>query len=180
MQTFSVGFRLALVAAVLSPLLLLGQTPTPPARSAVLPGPIPPAILAARRIFVSNAGADSDLFPHPFSGEPSRGYDELYAALRASGDYELVTDPGQADVVLELRLQAPYGPTNPNKHNGTADPLPMFRLVIYDRPTHYILWTLTESVDTAFKQQVHDRNFDEAIVNLVSAFQALRHSPAGK
>ncbi|HEY2118708.1 MAG TPA: hypothetical protein VGH37_05940 [Candidatus Acidoferrum sp.] len=30
--------------------------------------PVPPAILTAKRIFVSNAGADSGLFPHPFTG----------------------------------------------------------------------------------------------------------------
>ncbi len=189
MNTFSLGFRLGLLAAVLSPLALLAQNVPGPAQSAevqaavqsaVPPGPVPPAILSARRIFVSNAGADSGLFPHPFSGDSDRGYDEFYAALRATGDYELVTNPAQADLVLELRLTAPYGPTNPDKENGAADPLPMFRLVVYDRPTHYVLWTLTEAVGTAFKQETHDRNFDEAIVNLISAFQALRHSPTAK
>ena len=43
----------------------------------------------------------------------------------------------------------------------------MLRLVIYDRPTHYVLWALTESIDPAALQKTHDHNFDEAVANLV-------------
>jgi hypothetical protein len=50
-------------------------------------------------------------------------------------------------------LTAPNGPTNANKQNGASDPLPMFRLVIYDRATHYILWALTESIASALVQK---------------------------
>jgi hypothetical protein len=53
----------------------------------------------------------------------------------------------------------------------------MFRLVIYDRPTHYVLWTLTNSVEVALKQQTHDRNFDEAISNLAADFKAITSAP---
>ena len=179
MANFCAGFRRGLVVLVLSPLVAAAQDVAAPVQSAVPRGPVPPAILTAKRIFVSNAGADAGLFPHPFSGDTSRGYDEFFAALGAIGDYVLVPEPAQADLVLELRLQAPYGPTNPDKQNGAADQRPMFRLVIYDRPTHYVLWALTEPVLTAYRQEAHDRNFDEAIVNLISALQELRHSPQG-
>ena len=30
--------------------------------------PVPSAISTAKKVFISNAGADSGLFPHPFSG----------------------------------------------------------------------------------------------------------------
>ncbi len=43
----------------------------------------------------------------------------------------------------------------------------MFRLVIYDRPTHYVLWALTESIAPATLQKTHDHNFDEALAALV-------------
>jgi hypothetical protein len=66
--------------------------------------------------------------------------------------------------VLELQLSAPNGPTNANKQKGASDPLPMFRPVIWDRTTHYVLWALTESKDPANLQKTHDRNFDDAIV----------------
>jgi hypothetical protein len=139
--------------------------------------PVPIELLSAKKIFVSNAGADSGLFPHPFSGDPNRGYNELFAALHGLGQFELVSTPTAADLVLELRLLAPYGPTNANKSNGTADPLPMFRLVVYDRPSHYVLWTFTDSIEIAFKQQTHDNNFDESISNLVAEFKALTSTP---
>jgi hypothetical protein len=134
-------------------------------------GPVPPAITTARTIFVSNAGSDSGLFPEPFTGDPNRAYTELCAALKASGKHELVSDPAQADLVLEIQLTAPNGPTRGSKVNGASDPVPMFRLVIYDRKTHYVLWALTESIEIAFLQKTHDRNFDDALTALVSDFE---------
>jgi hypothetical protein len=133
-------------------------------------GPVPPAITAAKNVFVSNAGSDSGLFPEPFSGDADRPYTEFYAALKAAGNFTLVPDPAQADLVLELRLFAPYGPTNPNKQNGTADPRPMFRLVVYDGKTHYILWTVTSSIELAYLQKTHDKNFDTALSEVLNQF----------
>ena len=137
--------------------------------SACLP-PVPPALAAAKTVFLSNAGADSGLFPQPFSGDTNRAYAEFYSALQSSGAFRLVNDPADADLVLELQLTAPYGPTNANKQNGTADPLPMFRLAVYDRKTHYALWTITQSVYFAFLQKTHDHNFDEALTDVLNQF----------
>ncbi|MGA7343871.1 MAG: hypothetical protein WBE72_05770 [Terracidiphilus sp.] len=134
-------------------------------------GPVPPAIRAARKIFISNAGSDSGLFPEPFSGDPNRPYTEFYNTLKAAGQYQLMNDPAQADLVLELRLLAPNGPQIPNKMNGASDPLPMLRLVVYDRATHYVLWAITESVAEAILQKSHDHNLDEAIEATVADFQ---------
>jgi hypothetical protein len=136
-------------------------------------GPVPAGIFAAKKVFVSNAGSDSGLFPHPFSGTPDRAYDEFYDAMIGWGRWQLVADPGEADLVLELQLLAPNGPSNPSKQNGAADPLPMLRLVIYDRKTHYVLWAFTESVDLAFVQRTHDRNFDSALGALVVDLKSL-------
>jgi len=138
--------------------------------------PIPPALRAATKLFISNGGADSGLFPAPFSGDPDRPYMEFYAALEGAGEYTLVSDPSDAELVLELHLTAPNGPSEPSKFKGAADPLPMFRLTIYDRKTHYVLWALTESVDVAFTQKGHDRNFDDAISRLVADFARVRHA----
>ena len=135
--------------------------------------PVPPAILAAKKIFVSNAGGDSGLFPSPFSGDPSRGYNQFYAGLKANGQYQLVDDPSQADLVLELQLTAPNGPSNGSKVNGSSNPVPMFRLAVYDRQTHYTLWAFTQSIDIAFLQKTHDRNFDEALTAILLEFESL-------
>jgi len=145
-------------------------------------GPIPPAIRAAKSIFVSNGGADSGLFPSPFSGDPNRGYNQFYAGLKASNQFQLVNDPADADLVLELQLTAPSGSTvsmTANKQNGAADPVPMFRLAIYDRKSHYVLWALTESIEIAFLQKTHDHNFDLALNALLADFEGLAgRSPA--
>ena len=143
------------------------------AQNPIQPGPIPPGLLNARSVFVSNAGADAGLFPQPFSGDPNRAYSQLYSDLRSSGRFSLAGDPSEADLVLELRLTAPYGPTNPNKQNGAADPRPEFRLTVLDRKSHFILWTETQSIDFAYLQKTHDRNFDDALNAVVSRFLQL-------
>jgi hypothetical protein len=134
-------------------------------------GPVPPALTNAKTIFVSNAGADSGLFPQPFSGDPDRPYSEFYAGLKAFGKFDLVADPSEADLVLELQLTAPNGPTKGSKVNGASDPVPMLRLVIYDRKTHYVLWAVTESIEIAYLQKTHDRNFDQAVTALLDDFK---------
>jgi hypothetical protein len=149
------------------------QTPAPSMPLA----PVPPALLNARTVFISNAGADSGLFPHPFSGDPDRAYNEFYSDIEGWGRYQIVTDPSEADVVFELQLIAPSGPSNPNKQNGASDPLPMFRLVIFDRKTHYVLWALTESITVALLQKTHDNNFDLALTTLTLDLKRLAGAP---
>lgn len=159
------------VAQVRAPLV---SFPAPPA-------PIPAVLASGRNIFLANGGSDSGLFPSPFSGDPNRGYDEMFAGMMGMG-YHLVSDPSQADLVLEIRLMAPYGPKNADKSRGSADPEPSFRLKIYDRRSHYLLWALTEPIELAFLQKTHDRNFDDALSALLMDFQVLNHpaAPAGK
>lgn len=139
-------------------------------------GPVPLAIRNAKTVFVSNAGSDSGLFPEPFTGDPSRPYTEFYTALKASGRFQLVDDPSAADLVLELQLTAPSGPQSPSKANGASDPLPMLRLVVYDRKTHYILWAVTESVDPAYIQKTHDHNLDDAIKAILADFEKVANA----
>jgi len=135
--------------------------------------PVPSGIFAAKKVFISNAGADSGLFPHPFSGGPERAYNQFYGAIQGWGRYEIVAEPAEAELVFELRLIAPNGPANADKQKGASDPLPMFRLVIFDGKTHYVLWALTESIYEALVQKTHDRNFDEALALLVTDLKNL-------
>jgi len=162
------GFRIQtiLCVALLTAASASAQQPAPEA-------PVPPAIRAASKIFLSNAGADSGLFPSPFSGGENRGYNQLYAGLKANGQYQLVSDPADADLVLELQLTAPNGPSNGSKVNGASNPVPMLRLVIYDRKTHYVLWAFTQSIEIAFLQKTHDRNFDDALTAILLEFESL-------
>jgi hypothetical protein len=169
MKFSRLGSRVFLCATFLFPIPSIAQTPIPAA-------PIPPALRSAKKIFISNAGADSGLFPSPFSGDTNRGYNQLYAGLQAIGQFELVNDPSQADLVVELQLSSPMGSTrsmNANKVNGAADPVPMFRLVVYDQKTHYVLWAFTQSIEIAFLQKTHDHNFDDALSTILLEFEAI-------
>ena len=159
-------------ALLLFTLAATPQSQTPPPATPP-PPPVPRAILNAKTIFISNAGSDSGLFPHPFSGDPDRPFVEFYQAVQSWHHYQLVADPAQADLVFELRLTAPNGPQSPNKATGASDPLPMLRLVIYDRATHYVLWALTESIAAADLQKNHDRNFDTALATIADDLKRL-------
>ena len=174
----SLRYFLFVCAALMFAVFANAQTPAaaPPPPSSL--APVPPALLNAKTVFISNAGADSGLFPHPFSGDPDRPYNEFYSSIQSWGRYQLVADPSEADLVFELKLTAPYGPSNPSKQNGAADPLPMFRLVILDRKTHYVLWALTESIDFAFLQKTHDNNFDAALNAITMDLKRLTSAPA--
>jgi hypothetical protein len=164
------------VAALLFSCTAISQQPNLGPGPQIAP-PIPPALRTARSIFLSNAGGDSGLFPEPFSGDPNRGYAQLYAGLKSAG-YNLVDDPSKADLILELQLTAPNGPSSANKQNGASDPLPMFRLVIYQASSHYVLWALTESIDPALLQKTHDRNFDAGLNRLLTDFEEITgHQP---
>jgi hypothetical protein len=166
------NLRLLLFAMSIA-VLLLGSPVWAQDAPPVGVAPVPPALRMAKTVFISNAGADSGLFPHPFTGDPDRAYNELYAAVQSWGRYQLVSSPSDADLVFELQLTAPNGPSNPNKQSGASDPLPMLRLVILDRSTHYILWALTESIAPAQLQKTHDRNFDDAMAALATDLKRL-------
>jgi hypothetical protein len=160
---------------------LLSAIPAPTQQlSSTAAAPVPPALFTAKKVFISNAGADSGLFPHPFSGSPERAYHQFYEAVRGWGRYQLVQDPEGADLVFEIQLSSPNGPATANKQKGASDPLPMFRLLILDRKTHYTLWALTESVLAANLQKTHDRNFDDALATLTLDLKKLTTKvPAG-
>lgn len=160
------GLRLNLVTAIASLMAISVGATQEQATVAAPTAPVPAQIFSAKKIFVSNGGADSGLFPHPFSGTPERAYGAFYAALQGWGRYEIVSSPREAELVAELQLISPSGPASANKVKGASDPLPFFRLIIFDRETHFALWTFTETIYQANLQKTHDRNFDDALAAL--------------
>lgn len=154
-------FRVALLsslAAMCFAMIASAQMP-----SYTKAGPIPSALTSAKSVFISNAGSNTELFGTDFgihyTGDPDRPYSEFVAALRATGDFNVVNDPAQADLVLELSLVI---------YSNTFDP--MFQLVIYDAKSHYVLWTITRSVEAANRQPTRDKNLDTALSGVLNRF----------
>lgn len=146
----------------------------------VAPGPIPSQVLMAKRIFVANAGENQPLFNEEmFSGGQQRAYDAFYAAMKASGRYELEGSPADADLSFEIDLDVNRaGPRVSGGPSilGDAPYDPYFRLTIRDPKTNGILWVLIEHVQWAILQGNRDKNFDLAVDRLINDLQAMGRS----
>ncbi|MGA7217905.1 MAG: hypothetical protein WBX38_06300, partial [Candidatus Sulfotelmatobacter sp.] len=111
--------------------------------------PRPAQILAAKKVFISNASGESyDLF---FSA-PDQPYEQFYAGLKTLGRYELVASPAEADLVLEIHFV-------PARATEEA----YIELVFLDPKTRITLWTIIEKVGTAARQSTGRKNFEKAM-----------------
>ncbi len=130
--------------------------------------PIPQQITAAKKVFIANAGGDERRYEAAiFSGGPERVYDELYAAVRAGGRYQIVGTPADADLLIEIGLTAPASGVGYD---------PQFRLAIRDPKTNALLWAFTEHVQWAIQQGNRDKNFDQTLARIISDLQGLSGS----
>jgi hypothetical protein len=144
--------------AMISSVVLQAQT------EAVPSAPKPTQILTAKKVFISNAGGDFNT--NSWSGTPDRTYNEFYAAIMSWGRYELVSTPGESDMVLDIRLEV------------TPSTYEQFRLVLLDPKTHIALWTLSENFVGSGLKNTRDKKFSESINKLVGDLKVLVAQPA--
>jgi hypothetical protein len=140
---------------------------------------LPAQIFTAKKVFVSNGGGDTLGY---YSGGPDRAYNELYAALKGWGRYELVAAPGDAELVFEISFSVPIVGEVVSGGGGTLVSSktvidPQFRLVIRDLKTHVLLWTFTEHVQNALLPGNRDKNFDKAMAALVNDLRNVAGQP---
>jgi hypothetical protein len=133
--------------------------------------PLPPQITSAKTIFISNAGG-SDLF-NAFTEGPNRAYSHVYAALQQWHHYQIVSSPSEADLIFEIRAEAPS--TEVTDTNGVSSPVfsPQLRLRILEAKTNALLWTLTSNIRAVGRQKTRDKDFDKAVVILVNQVRQL-------
>jgi hypothetical protein len=126
--------------------------------------PIPSQILTAKKIFIANA---SDEFETGYwSGDANRTYNEFYAAIKNQTQYQLVSSPSEADLILQIRLLVyPVGETN-------------FKLALIDPKTQTLLWQMSASVSLSGLKNSRDKNFSAAMSNLVNNFKSLTSQSA--
>ena len=139
--------------------------------------PAPPApILAAKKVFVANAGGDEPWIDDgQFSGGSDRTYNQFYAGMKTWSRYELVGAPADADLLFEIEFTVPPIAGEASRTGTIAGrPYdPQFRLVIRDPKTNALLWAFTEHAAWAILQGNRDRNFDQALARIVTDLQGL-------
>jgi hypothetical protein len=134
----------------------------------VPPAPIPARILSGKKAFVSYAGLTSSyLTPYvvDHTGSVNGLYDEFYAAMKSWGRYDLVSDPGDADLVFEVSLI----------WQRQADP--SFGLKIFDPKTHVVLWAFIETVPAGSGRN-RVKAWDNALAKIVNDAKQLADQPA--
>jgi len=140
------------------------------------PAPLPAQILAAKKVFVANAGGDEPWIDDGlFSGGPDRTYNQFYAAMKTWGRYELVSAPADADLLFEIEFTVPpiAGAASRGDTFFGRPSDPPIPLVIRDPKTNALLWAFTEHAAWAVLQGNRDKNFDQALARIVSDVQLL-------
>ncbi len=136
---------------------------------AMLSAPVPGQILSARRVFISNIGVDGfSLAAFKKENEVDKPYNQFYAAMKGWGRYELVDNPTDADLVLEIRFSAPIASAG-----ETPAYAPQLGLSIVDAKSHFTLWNFVEPVGGAFRRATWDKNFNEGMTNLIDDLKRL-------
>lgn len=131
--------------------------------------PIPSAIPAAQKVFISNAGEDNvggDLY----SGAQDRCYNDFYRQVRALNRFELVAAPSDADIVIEITMRSSVVPPDVMKGSSVAGAgyESIFRLRVLDPKSQVVLWTFYERVAPAVLKMNRNKNFDNALKQIVS------------
>ncbi len=171
--------HLTTFAALLLAALSLGQVARaypdmPNNYDVAMDGPIPPELAHPGRIFVTNGNSDIARFSYTFTGDSARAYTEFYKALATSGDYQLVGQPDQADLVLVVSTS-----TRPMfGYNGgdASASQPCLRILVIDRRTAIPIWTMIQPIDFALFHKNRDKAFERAMHRLVGEFEAFTNT----
>jgi hypothetical protein len=191
-----------LLASVMALPTALSAQKIKPAGPAI---PVPAQVIAARKVFILNAGGESlgdgaTLGWQRISGGPDRAYNEFYADMKRWGRYELLPSPSGAELILEIQY------TRPPLEVQVSDPdctfndtkcatstiyyYPQFELIIRDPATQTVLGTLSQTAaveDHSFASRRDRRgelpppyrgqNISEAISELVHDLASMVGQP---
>lgn len=168
------GFRIYISAIAI---LLMTFSALAFAKDKVIPSaPVPPQIAAATKVFIANGGADdygAIAEKDALSGPQTRAYDEFYAAMKDWGHYQIVSTPGEADLVLEISWSFSNLKEPLETFSNTPIDLGRLTLTIIDRQTHITLWVYNEHVRSGTLISNRNKNFELAMNDLVTDIKNL-------
>ena len=161
----------ALVIVIASASMLEAQQ----SKNAVPLAPLPAQIVAAKKVFISYAGGDTDIAG--YSGDADRTYNQFYAAIKSGGQYEIVPAPAGADLVFEIGFIHPLSLIHIEgakvfEARGPADD-PQFKLAIRDPKSNVLLWTLSRHIPIALLTSNQNKNFDQTMNYLLDDIKKL-------
>ena len=157
------NYRITTIAlALLLAPCISAQTPTPaPAPPTI---PLPAALTTAKTLFIGNAGDQEN-------ADCLRVYNDFYTGITNLNRFQLVADPNQADLILELHYEIALGQAVASHDSNQS--VRQFRVALIDPKSHTILWTLVERTNYALLQSNRNKNLDETIGVLVNDFNLL-------
>ena len=162
-------FAVALLSVGMMANLSAQAASTPPNYDLSKDGPIPAELAHPGSIFVANGSSDIARFSYTFTGDSSRAYAEFYNALKATGRYQLVGQPDQADLVVEVKTssRSMFG------YNGgdNSASQPCLRVTVTDRRTDVAIWSMIQPIDFALFHKNRDKAFERAMQRLVTEFE---------
>lgn len=160
-------FMLSLVVAIAA----LSGSAFAAEKKGVPAAPVPAQILAAKKIFIANAGGDQMSEDEPiFTGGPDRAYNQFYAAMKSWGRFEIVGSPAEADLLIEVKQEVL---TVVLRGGAGGSATPMFGLKIRDAKTLALLWGFQVHGKFGLGQGSSDKYFDQAVDQLVSDLRML-------
>ena len=83
-----------------------------------------------------------------------------------------MASPADADLVFEIRFSAPLA-----DFGNTVMYEPQLGLSVFDTRTHFVLWTLTEPVQGAFRKVTWGKNVHPGVESLLAEIKRLAGTP---
>jgi hypothetical protein len=135
--------------------------------SALPAAPVPTQVLSAKKVFLSNLGADAGAaVAFHNRANPDAAYNGFFAAMKSSGQYDLSATPAESDLIFEFRVAAA-----PFLSGPTLTYLAFLNLTVVDAKTHFVLWTLRSPLDVTNKI---DENVNVSVATLINSLKSLR------
>lgn len=131
------------------------------AQTAPATAPLPTLLSNTHSIFIGNAGDQQN-------ADCLRAYNGFYTGIDALHKFQLVTDPAQADMIVELHYEISLAGSRVSGNDSSRQ----FRAVLIDAKTHTVVWALTEQSNYATLQKNRDKNLDTVVAALVSDFSS--------
>lgn len=137
------------------------------------PAHVPPEILTAKTIFISNLGGDCD--PNAPRGAsvlaiipPAAVYERFYEDVEKWRRYTIVSAPDNTNLIFEIRMRC-------------RAPDPLLSLVIRDTRSRAVLWTINVYVQGSSSKRTVEKQWNKSMQTVLSDLKELagQNPPSG-